>query len=102
MRTTSVRKNPPRKETLGDEARDASTARFPTSGLRAINRRGHPRCNKNDRPVHAGVEVALLKQVKGVGTLSVLTFLLILEDAQRFRKSREVGCYLGLQSECFC
>jgi transposase len=42
-------------------------------------------------------QVALLKQVKGVGTLIALTFLLTLEDARRFRKSRDVGCYLGLQ-----
>lgn len=42
-------------------------------------------------------EVALLKQVKGVGTLIALTFVLTLEDAHRFRKSRDVGCYLGLQ-----
>jgi len=41
--------------------------------------------------------VALLKQVKGVGTLIALTFLLTLEDAHRFGKSRDVGCYLGLQ-----
>ncbi len=41
--------------------------------------------------------VALLKQGKGVGTLIALTFLLTLEDAHRFRKSRDVGCYLGLQ-----
>src|ERR1700735_2947633 len=42
-------------------------------------------------------QVAMLKQVKGVGTLIALTFLLTLEDAHRFRKSRDVGCYLGLQ-----
>src|SRR4029077_14589590 len=42
-------------------------------------------------------QAALLKQVKGVGTLIALTFLLTLEDAHRFRKSRDVGCYLGLQ-----
>jgi transposase len=41
--------------------------------------------------------VALLKQIKGVGTLIALTFLLTLEDPRRFRKSRDVGCYLGLQ-----
>src|SRR2546427_8272000 len=40
-------------------------------------------------------QVALLKQVKGVGTLIALTYLLTLEDAHRFRKSRDVGCYLG-------
>jgi transposase len=42
-------------------------------------------------------QVAELKQVKGVGTLIALTFLLTLEDAHRFHKSRDVGCYLGLQ-----
>ena len=41
--------------------------------------------------------MALLKPVKGVGTLIALTFLLTLEDPHRFRKSRDVGCYLGLQ-----
>jgi transposase len=42
-------------------------------------------------------QVALLKQVRGVGTLIALTFLLTLEDPHRFGKSRDVGCYLGLQ-----
>ena len=42
-------------------------------------------------------QTALLKQVKGVGTLIALTFILTLEDAHRFGKSRDVGCYLGLQ-----
>jgi hypothetical protein len=41
--------------------------------------------------------VALLKQVKAVGTLIALTFLPTLEDPHRFRKSRDVGCCLGLQ-----
>jgi transposase len=42
-------------------------------------------------------QVALLKQIKGVGTLIALTFLLTLEDPHRFGKSRDVGGYLGLQ-----
>jgi transposase len=42
-------------------------------------------------------QTALLKQVQGVGTLIALTFLLTLEDGHRFQKSRDVGCYLGLQ-----
>jgi transposase len=42
-------------------------------------------------------QVARMKQVKGVGTLIALTYLLTLEDPQRFRKSRDVGCYVGLQ-----
>jgi len=42
-------------------------------------------------------EVSLLQQVKGVGTLIALTYLLTLEDPHRFRRSRDVGCYLGLR-----
>ena len=42
-------------------------------------------------------QVKLLKQIKGVGPLIALTFLLTLEDPHRFRKSRDVGGYLGLQ-----
>src|SRR5271156_5546214 len=42
-------------------------------------------------------QVALLKQVKGVGTQIALTYVLTLEDPQRFRKSRDVGCFLGLR-----
>jgi transposase len=42
-------------------------------------------------------QVTLLKQIKGVGTLIALTFLLTLEDPHRFGKSRDVGGYLGLQ-----
>jgi transposase len=42
-------------------------------------------------------ETKLLKQVSGVGTLIALTFVLTLEDKQRFQKSRDVGCYVGLR-----
>jgi transposase len=42
-------------------------------------------------------ETRLLKQVTGVGTLIALTFVLTVEDASRFQKSRDVGCYLGLR-----
>jgi transposase len=42
-------------------------------------------------------QVARLEQVKGVGTLIALTYMLTLDDPHRFRKSRDVGCYVGLQ-----
>jgi transposase len=42
-------------------------------------------------------EVARLTQVKGVGTLIALTYVLTLEDPYRFRRSRDVGCYIGLR-----
>jgi transposase len=42
-------------------------------------------------------EVALLTQVHGVGPLIALTYILTLEDPHRFAKSRDAGCYVGLQ-----
>lgn len=41
-------------------------------------------------------ETKLLRQIRGVGTLSALAFVLILEDPKRFGKNRAVGAYLGL------
>jgi transposase len=41
-------------------------------------------------------EVAKLEAVGGVGTLTALTYVLTLEDPQRFEKSRAVGPFLGL------
>jgi transposase len=42
-------------------------------------------------------ETALLEQVSGVGTLIALTFVLTIEDRERFQRSRDVGCYVGLR-----
>ena len=42
-------------------------------------------------------ETALLKQVKGVGDLIATAYVLTMEDPQRFRKSRDAGCFVGLQ-----
>ncbi|MBZ5617091.1 MAG: IS110 family transposase [Acidobacteriia bacterium] len=42
-------------------------------------------------------EVARLKQIKGVGTLIALTYVLTVGDPRRFRRSRDLGCYLGLR-----
>lgn len=42
-------------------------------------------------------ETYLLQQVSGVGTLIALTFVLTVEDRERFQKSRDVGCYVGLR-----
>jgi transposase len=42
-------------------------------------------------------EVSLLKQVTDVGTLIALTYMRTVEDPHRFRRSRDVGCYLGLR-----
>ncbi len=42
-------------------------------------------------------ETDLLRQVSGVGSLTALSFVLRVEDPQRFRRSRALGAYLGLQ-----
>src|ERR1043166_2781442 len=42
-------------------------------------------------------ETELLQQVHGVGILTSLTYVLTVEDPQRFRRSREVGAYFGLR-----
>ena len=42
-------------------------------------------------------ETALLRQVKGVGPITSLAYVLTLEDPHRFAKSRSVGAYLGLR-----
>ena len=42
-------------------------------------------------------ETRVLRQVKGVGALTSLGFVLTLEDPSRFAKSRTVGAYLGLR-----
>jgi transposase len=42
-------------------------------------------------------ETILLQQVSGVGTLIALTFVLTVDDKDRFQRSREVGCYVGLR-----
>src|ERR1035437_9476712 len=42
-------------------------------------------------------QTALLTQVSGVWTLTAMAFVLTIEDPQRFARSRDVGCYLGLR-----
>lgn len=41
-------------------------------------------------------ETARLHQIKGVGPVTSLAFILTLEEPERFKKSRTVGAYLGL------
>jgi transposase len=42
-------------------------------------------------------ETEMLRQVKGVGPITALCFMLTLEDPNRFHRSRSVGAYLGLR-----
>ncbi len=41
-------------------------------------------------------ETGVLQQIVGVGPITSLTFVLTIEDPNRFPKNREVGPYLGL------
>lgn len=41
-------------------------------------------------------EIELLTAIYGVGELTALAFVLTIEDADRFNKSRDVGAYLGM------
>ena len=42
-------------------------------------------------------ETKVLTPIAGVGTLTALAFALTLEDPKRFKRSRQVGAFLGLQ-----
>ena len=46
-------------------------------------------------------ETKQLRQVKGVGVLTALAFVLVIEDPRRFESSRLVGPYLGLVGRKF-
>jgi transposase len=61
-----------------------------TSQIRSFDGQVHALC-RDEYP-----ETALLTQVHGVGELTALTFILSIENPSRFRRSRDVGAYLGL------
>jgi transposase len=97
LRGCNVRNlNPERAEGLSPELRTALEPLL--AGIEVLSQQIR---EYNERIEHLAQErypqTVLLKQVKGVGTLIALTFLLTLEDPHRFGKSRDVGCYLGLQ-----
>jgi transposase len=97
LRGCNVRNmNPEKAEGLSPELQTALEPLL--AGIESLSER-IAECNERIEKLaqESYPQVALLKQVKGVGTLIALTFLLTLEDAHRFRKSRDVGCYLGLQ-----
>ena len=45
-------------------------------------------------------ETQALLKVYGVGHLTALTYVLTLGNKERFHRSRDVGCYLGLRPRC--
>jgi transposase len=86
------------KESLADELSEATQSfiRPLLKGVEAINEQIAV-CDKKIQEIEKRYpETKVLKQVYGVGTLIALTFILTLEDAERFEHSRDVGPYLGL------
>jgi transposase len=62
-----------------------------TTALRTFDQEVERRC------VEQYPETARLRQVRGVGPVTALAYVLVLEDPDRFRGSRAVGAYLGLR-----
>lgn len=62
-----------------------------TQAIRAYDRQLEALC------VERYPATAQLRQVVGVGALTALAYVLILDDPARFRRSRTVGAYLGLR-----
>ena len=70
-----------------------SSSKSPRSPSRSSPGPKHPDPGRYHYP-----HTKLLRQVKGVGPITSLTFVLTLGEAQRFSKSRTVGAFLGAGS----
>ena len=65
-------------------------------GIEAITEEIHCYDEQIEEMAKRYPQLELLTQVYGVGTLIGLTFLLTIDDPERFKHSRDVGPYLGL------
>lgn len=61
-----------------------------------LTRRIHEMDTRVERVALEYPEVERLRQPKGVGALTALAFVLLVEDPKRFKQSRDVGPYFGL------
>jgi transposase len=88
--------NPEKAQGLSPELQSALQPLL--AAIEALSERMHEYNQRIERIAQESYpQGARLEQVKGVGTLIALTYMLTLEDPHRFRKSRDVGCYLGWQ-----
>src|SRR6266566_780162 len=74
----------------------AMGGRLPRCSAESFARRVGPHVPPALRPALAPV-LAQLRQVSGVGPVTALAYVLVLEDPRRFPRSRAVGAYLGLR-----
>lgn len=61
-----------------------------------LTKRIHEMDKQVERVAEEYPAVARLRQVPGVGALTALAFVLLVEDPKRFERSRDVGPYFGL------
>ena len=61
-----------------------------TEKIRGYDRQVHRLCNEKYP------QTARLMQIRGVGQITALAFVLIIDDPMRFARSRDVGAYLGM------
>jgi len=61
-----------------------------------VTRRIHEMDTRVERIAQKYPEVECLQQPKGVGALTALAYVLLVEDPKRFKASRDVGPYFGL------
>jgi transposase len=78
------------KELLAATVQCINTIRELTQKIRQLDSQIESLCDE------AYPETALLREIKGVGPVTSLAYVLTLEDPKRFRKSRDIGPFLGL------
>ena len=61
-----------------------------------LTRRIHEMDTRVERIAQKYPEVERLQQLKGIGALTALAYVLLVEDPKRFKASRDVGPYFGL------
>ncbi len=61
-----------------------------TEKIRIFDRQVHELCNEKYP------QTARLMQIRGVGQITALAFVLVIDDPLRFARSRDVGAYLGM------
>ena len=77
---------------MRDQSVKSAGGRLPSSSAPAFSRRV-----ADQLPEGLGESlVPVVRQIRGVGPLMALTFVLTLEEAGRFGNSRQVGAYVGL------